>query len=140
MRFFDWFISKWKKKEIPEKEEKREEKNFYQYILSVNKILTYYRRDAGISRKKLELVVIDEPEQPAWQVHQILEQLIPELNLLYLVTERQEAYIDLAEEVLEERGLLMTLIPQMEEENLPGNLILDLREWRSQLDIIGNPA
>lgn len=136
---FGWLFSKWKKQKQEIAENTQEEKSFYQYIMCVTKVLTYYRRDAGISRRDLELVVVDDPEQPAWQVHQILEQLIPELNLLCLVTDRPEAYEELAEEVLEDRGLILTLLREGDIKEMPGNLVLDIRDWQMHLDIITQP-
>lgn len=139
MGLFGWLLSKWRKPKQDASERKQEEKSFYQYIMCITKVLTYFRRDAGISRKNLELVVVDEPEQPAWQIHQILEQLIPELNLLYLITDRPEAYEELVEEALEDRGLILTLMSDRDMEKMPGNLVLDLRDWQMHLDIINQP-
>jgi hypothetical protein len=52
------------------------------------------------------------------------------------VTSRPEVYEELADEVFEERGMLLICLEKMDDRNLPGNLILDLNEWENHLDII----
>ena len=127
-----WFLKK--KEEVPQ-DEPVEEKTFSQYIQYVPQILTWFRREKGIPRKDLKLTVIDDEEQPAWKISQVLEILITDLNLLYLITEREEVFEELADEAYEEYGLLI-LIREKKEEETPGNLVLDLRDWEKHLDII----
>ena len=58
-----------------------------------------------------------------------------DLNFFCLLTERAEAFEELAEEAMEEYGLLLVLLPKGNGK-VPGNLILDVREWEKHLDII----
>jgi len=127
-----------RKKKEPAKEvqEQKEQKSFFLYIVRVPEIVTYFRREKGIPRRKLELTLIDNEEQPAWKIQQILELLISDLNLLYLVTEREEAFEEVTQDALAEHGLLVVFLPRTAEENLPGNLVLDLNDWEKHLDII----
>ena len=136
MGFWKRLLFFWRKKEQPEMELVREERNFFSYIPYVPKILTYYRREKGIPKKALELVLIDNEEQPAWKVQQAAELLLPDLNFLYLVTRREEAFEELTELALEEYGLLIALLPRGVKEELPGNLTLDLNDWERHLDIV----
>lgn len=124
-----------RKEEVPMTEEKEERKSFFLYIVETPKILTYLRRERGISRQKLELALIDDEERPAYQIAQIAELLMKDLNVFYLVTERPDAFEELSEEAMEEYGLLLVLLPR-EEGPVPGNLTLDVGEWEKQLDII----
>lgn len=126
------------------KEKKTEElpaqetpKSFFLYIVRVPEILTYMRREKGISKRKLELVIVDNEEQSAWKIAQIVQLLLPDLNVLYLVTGREEAYQDLLEEAYAEQGLLIVLLDELPVQNRPGNLILDLNDWEKHLDITG---
>ena len=57
-----------------------------------SEILTRMRRERGIPLKELELVLIDNENEPVWQVQAILETLVPGLNMLYLVTEREQQF------------------------------------------------
>ena len=127
----------WKKEaeaeEIPKKEAQR---SFFLYIAKVPEVLTYFRRERGISKRNLELVIIDHEEQPSWKIQQIIELLLWDLNLLYLVTDRPEAFEELTEEALGDRGLLIVLLPELPAEDPPGNLVLDLNDWEKHLDII----
>jgi hypothetical protein len=127
-----------RKRKIPEfsKEEPMEEKSFFLYIRHFPEVLAYFRRAKGISKKKLELVLIDKEEEAAWKILKIIEGLLGDLNLLYLVTSRPEAYEELADEVFAERGMLLICLEKTDEKNLPGNLILDLNEWENHLDIV----
>ena len=96
---------------------------------------TYFRREKGISRKDLELVLIDDGERPAYQVAQIAELLMTDLNVFYLLTDREEAFLELSEEAMEEYGLLLVLLPK-ETSRPPGNVVLDVEQWEKQLDIV----
>lgn len=137
MGFFHRLLSRWRKKEhtedIPVQEEK---KSFFLYIVRIPQILTYYRRAAGIPMKKLELTLVDNEDRPAYQIAQIMELLIPDLNALYMVTGRRDAYDDLVQEALEQYGLLIVLLEPIFDKKMPGNLVLDLRDWEKHLDII----
>lgn len=122
-----------KQKEAPAQ---LEEEVFSDYISQAVKVLTYFRRMGGIARRNLELAVLDTEEQPAWKVAEVLERLVPEVRLMYFLTGRAEQFEELQEEIMEATGLLVELRPFDVELPVPGNLILDLREWKNQLDII----
>ena len=129
-----WLQHQKKEDNVTEKKEK-EQKSFFLYMSQIPEVLTYLRREAGIPLRNLELVVVDNPSEPAWQVERILELLVPKLNLLYVLTDRPEYFRELSEEVFEEQGLLMT-ITDSQEIRTAGNLILDLCDWEMHLDII----
>jgi len=127
------FFQKEKKKEPPVR---IEEKVFSDYISQAVRVLTYFRRKEGIPKKNLELTVIDTEEQPAWKVEQVLEELVPEVRLLYFLTDREEYFEGMQEEVFEATGLLMVFYSLDRGAAFPGNLVLDLRDWENQLDIV----
>lgn len=133
-RLREWLQHQKKEDSVPEKKEK-EQKSFFLYMSRVPEVLTYLRRMSGIPLRNLELVVVDNPSEPAWQVERILELLVPELNLVYILTDRPEYFRELSEEVFEEQGLLMTLTDRPEM-RAAGNLVLDLCDWEMHLDII----
>lgn len=130
--FFTWFG---KKEETQESKAEQERRSFFLYIVKSPEIVTYLRREKGISRKKLELTLIDDEDRPAYQIAQIAELLMKDLNFFYLMTEREDAFEELVEEAMEEHGLLMVLLPK-EGERVPGNLVLDVSAWEKHLDII----
>ena len=137
MGFFRRLFSFWKKRENTEERTRQEERrSFFRYIVRVPEIVTYLRREQGISRKNLELTLVDDAERPAYQIVQIAELLTADLNLLYIVTSRPEIFEELAEEAMEERGLLIVVFEDVPGERMPGNLALDIREWEKHLDII----
>lgn len=131
-RFFTWLR---KKEEVQVPEEEEERRSFFLYIMKTPKIVTYLRREKGIARRNLELTLVDDEDRPAYQIAQIAELLMKDLNFFYLLTEREEAFEELVEEAMEEHGLLMVLRSR-EEGEIPGNLILDVGEWEKQLDIV----
>ena len=133
-RLWEWLKHQKKEDSVLEKKEK-EQKSFFLYMSRVPEVLTYLRRMSGIPLRNLELVVVDNPTEPAWQVERILELLVPELNLLYVLTDRPEYFRELSEEVFDEQGLLMTLTNR-QEIRAAGNLVLDLCDWEMHLDII----
>ena len=136
LKFFQRFLRHFQKEEaIEDIQEEAPKKSFFLYITMVPKILTYFRRERGIAKKYLELVLIDNEEQPAYQVVEIVESLMEDLNFLYLVTGRADYFEDAIEEALEEYGLLVVVLPEVKEP-MPGNLILDTRDWENHLDII----
>lgn len=133
-RIFLWFE---KKEKIPEPGPAEERRSFFLYMGKTPEIVTYFRREKGISRRELKLVLIDDEERPAYQIAQIAEYLMKDLNFLYIVTERAEAFEDLAEEAMEEYGLLLVLLTQNPGTD-QGNVVLDVREWEKHLDIISS--
>lgn len=119
--------------EIPTEEPKR---SFFSYIGRTPQIVTYFRREKGIARRDLELVLIDNEEQPAYQILEITELLAADLKLLYIVTERPEVFEEFADEAMEEQGLLVVVLENIENDRIPGNLVLDTCDWEKHLDII----
>lgn len=132
-----WLLFFVKKRESPETEEEAPEKSFFLYVTNAPRILTWLRREKGISQKNLELTVIDNGEEPAWQVEELIELLTTDLNLLYVVTDRAAVFEELSDEAFEEQGLLIVLMSPPEDGRLPGNLVLDLRDWERQMDLLG---
>lgn len=136
MRFFQKIFSWFRKKERRSEPEAAEERRtFSMYMRETPRIVTYFRREKGISRKDMELVLIDDEDRPAYQIVQIAEYLMKDLNIFYLVTDREDAFEELAEEAMEEYGLLLVFLSG-EDGTGPGNLVLDVREWEKHLDII----
>lgn len=136
MGFFRRLIARFRKKEeVQTSKEEEKRRSFFLYIVKTPEIVTYLRREKGIARRKLELTLIDDEDRPAYQIAQIAELLMKDLNFFYLVTEREEAFEELAEEAMEEYGLLMVILPKGEE-SVPGNVRLDVREWEKHLDIV----
>lgn len=136
MGFFQRFLGWFRKKEtVKEPKTEQERRSFFLYMKETPRIVTWFRREKGISGKDLELALIDDEDRPAWQIAQIAEYLMKDLNIFYLLTGREEAFEDLVEEAMEEHGLLLVLLPK-EEGRIPGNLILDVGEWEKHLDII----
>ncbi len=93
-------------------------------------ILTWLRRERGIPKQKLELTLVDDEEQPVWRIEELAWKVIPELNLLYLATAREPAFQELVQEAFEESGLLIVPVPPGQMEKLPGNLKVNLGEWK----------
>ena len=132
-RLREWFRSRKQQEKVVETP--KAEKSFFLYMRRVPEVLTRMRREQGIPLKDLELVLIDNEEEPAWQVQAVLEKLVPGLNILYLVTDRKEEFEELAEELFDSRGLIVVMTDP-EAENPAGNLILDFHDWEMHLDII----
>ena len=136
MRFFQKIFTWFRKKEVLQEPQAAEERrSFSMYMGMAPRIVTYFRREKGISRKDMELDLVDDEDRPAYQIAQIAEYLMKDLNIFYLVTDREDAFEDLAEEAMEEYGLLLVLLPKGKEAG-SGNLVLDVREWEKHLDII----
>ena len=129
----EWFRSRKQQEKVVETP--KAEKSFFLYMRRVPEVLTRMRREQGIPLKDLELILIDNEEEPAWQVQAVLEKLVPGLNVLYLVTDRKEEFEELAEELFDSQGLIMAMTDP-EAEPPEGNLILDLHDWKMHLDII----
>lgn len=137
MGFFRRLLLFWKKKEHTEETMRQEEqKSFFLYIKEIPQIVTYFRREKGISQKKLELTLVDNEDRPAYQIVEIIELLVKDLNLLYLVTGRRSEFEEVAEDAMENNGLLIVLLEPVFGENMPGNLTLRLHEWEKHLDIV----
>ena len=78
---------------------------------------------------------VPEGQKNAFLVQAILETLVPGLNMLYLVTEREQQFEEQAEELFDSQGLIVAMT-KPGTENPSGNLILDLHDWEMHLDII----
>ncbi|MBS6396925.1 MAG: hypothetical protein KH452_07215 [Clostridiales bacterium] len=137
MRFFQKLRSLWRKDKRTEEIVVREEKkSFLIYIGKASEVLTWFRRERGISKRDLELVLIDNEEQQAYQILRITELLMADLNVLYVVTQRPEEFTELEEEAMREHGLLIMTVEAVPVLDTPGELVLDLHEWEKHLDII----
>ena len=138
MRWWIWFrgwLKNQKQMEALSEKKAEEQKSFFLYMRMASEILTRMRRERGIPLKELELVLIDNENEPVWQVQAILETLVPGLNMLYLVTEREQQFEEQAEELFDSQGLIVAMT-KPGTENPSGNLILDLHDWEMHLDII----
>ncbi len=128
------FLRKTKRAQKPE--EQKPKKSFFLYVVNAPRILTWMRREKGIPRKNLELALIDNEEEPAWQVEELIELLSTDLNLLYVLTNRAAAFEKLSDDAFEERGLLIVLMSPPSDGTVPGNLTLDLHDWERQLELL----
>ncbi|MCD8195872.1 MAG: hypothetical protein LUE24_01645 [Lachnospiraceae bacterium] len=135
MNFFRRLFVLWKKEE-PESEKACDPpRTFFEYREKAPEVLCYLRRERKIARRDLELVMIDNEEEPAWQVVHVAEHLLPEVKLLTIVTGRQEYFSELEQEAFEEYGLLV-ITADAHAGKPAGNLVLDLNDWEKQLDIL----
>ncbi|MCD8363610.1 MAG: hypothetical protein LUC98_11765 [Lachnospiraceae bacterium] len=135
MKLFRKLCSLWRK-EAPEAQIQTERvRLFREYREAAPEILRYLRREKGIARRDLELIVIDYEEEPAWQIRQLIERLLPEVRMLTIVSGRQTYFHELAQEAFGEYGLLVVVTDSCDAKPA-GNLILDLGDWEKQLDIL----
>ena len=107
---------------------------FSDYVLRIPEIILYIRRQREIPRRQLELTLIDKEDEPAWRIKGILRNLMKDPQVMYLVTDRAEAFAEMEEEAMEMYGLPFLVLDKTELEKMPGNLILDLNLWENQLD------
>lgn len=124
-----------KKKEEETPVEKKEEVSFFLYIKQVDKVLTWYRRNAQIAKRDLELLLIDNEEEAAWEILKLIQIILPQVKMLYLKTSRPAFFLELSEQLFEEQGFLFILLEDDKNKSY-GNLSLDLRDWEKHLDII----
>lgn len=137
MGFLDRLLFFRKKKEQPEETSELDaRKSFLLYVVRLPEIVTYFRREKGIARRNLELVLVDDEERPAYQVVEAAELLITDLNCFYVVTGRPEEFEELGEKAMEEYGLIVIMLEKELAFGLPGNLVLDVRDWEKHLDIV----
>ena len=87
-----------------------------------------------IPRRQLELTLIDKEDEPEWRIKGILRNLMKDPQVMYLVTDRAEAFAEMEEEAMEMYGLPFLVLDKTELEKMPGNLVLDLNLWENQLD------
>ena len=107
---------------------------FVDYVPRIPEIILYIRRQCEIPRRQLELTLIDKEDEPAWRIKGILRNLMKDPQVMYLVTDRAEAFAEMEEEAMEMYGLPFLVLDKTELEKMPGNLILDLNLWENQLD------
>ena len=107
---------------------------FSDYVPRIPEIILYIRRQREIPRRQLELTLIDKEDEPAWRIKGILRNLMKDPQVMYLVTDRAEAFAEMEEEAMEMYGLPFLVLDKTELEKMPGNLILDLNLWENQLD------
>lgn len=107
---------------------------FSDYVPRVPEIVLYMRRQREISRRQLELTVVDKEDEPAWRVEGIIRNLMKNPQVMYLVTDRAEAFAEMEEEAMELYGLPFLVLEKTELKKMPGNLVLDLNLWENQLD------
>ena len=107
---------------------------FADYVPRIPEIVLYIRRQREIPRRKLELTLIDKEDEPAWRIKGILRNLMKDPQVMYLVTDRAEAFAEMEEEAMEMYGLPFLVLDKTELEKMPGNLVLDLNLWENQLD------
>ena len=107
---------------------------FSDYVPRVPEIVLYMRRQRKIPRRQLELTVIDKEDEPAWRIQGIVRNLMKDPQVMYLVTDRAEAFSELEEEAMEMYGLPFLVMEKTELKKMPGNLVLDLNLWENQLD------
>ena len=107
---------------------------FSDYVLRIPEIILYIRRQREIPRRQLELTLIDKEDEPAWRIKGILRNLMKDPQVMYLVTDRAEAFAEMEEEAMEMYGLPFLVLDKTELKKMPGNLILDLNLWENQLD------
>ena len=107
---------------------------FVDYVPRIPEIILYIRRQCEIPRRQLELTLIDKEDEPAWRIKGIIRSLMKDPQVMYLVTDRAEAFAEMEEEAMEMYGLPFLVLDKTELEKMPGNLVLDLNLWENQLD------
>lgn len=107
---------------------------FADYVPRIPEIILYIRRQCEIPRRQLELTLIDKEDEPAWRIKGILRNLMKDPQVMYLVTDRAEAFAEMEEDAMEMYGLPFLVLDKTELKKMPGNLILDLNLWENQLD------
>lgn len=107
---------------------------FADYVPRIPEIILYIRRQREIPRRQLELTLIDKEDEPAWRIKGILRNLMKDPQVMYLVTDRAEAFAEMEEEAMEMYGLPFLVLDKTELKKMPGNMILDLNLWENQLD------
>ena len=133
-KIFQWLLRNQKKEIEYKTEEKVKILMFSDYVPRIPEIILYIRRQREIPRRQLELTLIDKENEPAWRIKGILRNLMKDPQVMYLVTDRAEAFAEMEEEAMEMYGLPFLVLDKTELEKMPGNLVLDLNLWENQLD------
>lgn len=125
-KIFQWLLRNQKKEIEYKTEEKVKILMFSDYVPRIPEIILYIRRQREIPRRQLELTLIDKEDEPAWRIKGILRNLMKDPQVMYLVTDRAEAFAEMEEEAMEMYGLPFLVLDKTELEKMPGNLVLDL--------------
>ena len=133
-KIFQWLLRNQKKEIEYKTEEKVKILMFSDYVPRIPEIILYIRRQREIPRRQLELTLIDKEDEPAWRIKGILRNLMKDPQVMYLVTDRAESFAEMEEEAMEMYGLPFLVLDKTELEKMPGNLVLDLNLWETQLD------
>ena len=133
-KIFQWLLRNQKKEIEYKTEEKVKILMFSDYVPRIPEIILYIRRQREIPRRQLELTLIDKEDEPAWRIKGIMRNLMKDPQVMYLVTDRAEAFAEMEEEAMEMYGLPFLVLDKTELKKMPGNLILDLNLWENQLD------
>ena len=133
-KIFQWLLRNQKKEIEYKTEEKVKILMFSDYVPRIPEIILYIRRQREIPRRQLELMLIDKEDEPAWRIKGIIRSLMKDPQVMYLVTDRAEAFAEMEEEAMEMYGLPFVVLDKTELEKMPGNLVLDLNLWENQLD------
>ena len=133
-KIFQWLLRNQKKEIEYKTEEKVKILMFSDYVPRIPEIILYIRRQREIPRRQLELTLIDKEDEPVWRIKGILRNLMKDPQVMYLVTDRTEAFAEMEEEAMEMYGLPFLVLDKTELEKMPGNLVLDLNLWENQLD------
>ena len=133
-KIFQWLLRNQKKEIEYKTEEKVKILMFSDYVPRIPEIIHYIRRQREIPRRQLELTLIDKEDEPVWRIKGILRNLMKDPQVMYLVTDRAEAFAEMEEEAMEMYGLPFLVLDKTELEKMPGNLVLDLNLWENQLD------
>ena len=133
-KIFQWLLRNQKKEIEYKTEEKVKILMFSDYVPRIPEIILYIRRQREIPRRQLELTLIDKEDEPAWRIKGILRNLMKDPQVMYLVTDRAEAFAEMEEEAMEMYGLPFLVLDKTELKKMPGNLVLDLNLWENQLD------
>ena len=133
-KIFQWLLRNQKKEIEYKTEEKVKILMFSDYVPRIPEIILYIRRQREIPRRQMELTLIDKEDEPVWRIKGILRNLMKDPQVMYLVTDRAEAFAEMEEEAMEMYGLPFLVLDKTELEKMPGNLVLDLNLWENQLD------
>lgn len=133
-KIFQWLLRNQKKEIEYKTEEKVKILMFSDYVPRIPEIILYIRRQREIPRRQLELTLIDKEDEPEWRIKGILRNLMKDPQVMYLVTDRAEAFAEMEEEAMEMYGLPFLVLDKTELKKMPGNLVLDLNLWENQLD------
>ena len=117
-KIFQWLLRNQKKEIEYKTEEKVKILMFSDYVPRIPEIILYIRRQREIPRRQLELTLIDKEDEPAWRIKGILRNLMKDPQVMYLVTDRAEAFAEMEEEAMEMYGLPFLVLDKTELEKI----------------------